>query len=65
MIFTSSQGETLKARSLGKGLWQHLEGHLSSQTLSQIKNDLEPKLDQYFQLQAQKQKTREVLQTLG
>ncbi len=65
MIFTSSQGETLKARSLGKGLWQHLEGHLSSQTLSQIKNDLEPKLDRYFQLQAQKQKTREVLQTLG
>ncbi len=65
LTFSSSQGETLKARNLGQGKWQHLEGHLSSKTMTKLTNELDPKLDQYFRRKAEQDKTREVLQTLG
>ncbi len=65
MTFTSSQGHTLKARSLGQGQWEHLEGKLSAETIAELKNNLEPQLDSYFERKAQKDQTREVLQTLG
>ncbi|EAZ88192.1 hypothetical protein [Crocosphaera chwakensis] len=65
MTFTSSQGHTLKARSLGQGQWEHIEGKLPSETIAQLKNNLEPQLDSYFERKAQKDQTREVLQTLG
>jgi hypothetical protein len=65
MTFTSSQGHTLKARSLGQGQWQHIEGKLSDDTISELKNKIEPQLDSYFESKAQKDQTREVLQTLG
>ncbi|MGB5594163.1 MAG: hypothetical protein WBM62_09075, partial [Crocosphaera sp.] len=65
MTFTSSQGHTLKARSLGQGKWEHIEGKLSADTIAELKNNLEPQLDSYFESKAQKDETREVLQTLG
>ena len=64
MTFTSSQGERIKARSLGDGKWQHLEGSLSSTTMDRLKN-LDLELDQYFKREAQREDTREVLHTLG
>ena len=65
LTFTNSEGETLKARNLGFGQWEHLDGHLSSTTMSKLKDDLEPKLDDYFRRKAEQDQTRKVLQTLG
>lgn len=65
MTFTSSQGETLKARSLGHGQWEHLDGELSAETIAELKNNLEPQVDRYFEQKARLDQTREVLQTLG
>ncbi len=65
MTFTSSQGETIKARSLGHGQWEHLDGELSAKTIAELKNNLEPQVDRYFQQKAQKEQTGKVLQTLG
>ena len=64
MTVETQKGETLVARSLGKGQWEYLSGGLSEGTFNHLKTTIAPQVEKQLHRIQENRKKQKILASL-